>query len=646
MAAPTLTGTAAGTAQTTAIFIDVTMTVPADAELILVGFGGFSNGAAITVSSVQGDPTGTPYNIDDITQYAQRGTDQYAGIYGIDDQNVNWPGSGSVTIRVSLTGADSDRQLKAGICCVKDVDTTGTYVNGTQTGTNAASTPSMVVTSTTNALDFGCVGSYSADIGGGDDTVIYEEQNSTTSSSLYFWHEAGASSSNTVEGNASVAWAGVAVSIEGTSSGTTVNATTDALVITEYAANINAATGVDATTDALVITEYAATVALGGDTNVNATSVALAITEYTATIDSPLFAIADTFDGTGTLGSHWLNYQSSVQTVDRQSGYMEADVDDNTADVTLWYNTDRGRMDYQRVRFPTGAVPNEYIFYNIGVGPVGTPRDDLSYSANQFSFAGLIVHDATTSTNAYMFSVVGHRGTLAQSTIEIKSTVATGGGTSYVDDEGTDVFGTGVTHGDLAVELRNDGSAKFKYKDVSSSTWTYINSGTGLTPGAPTVPPDLGTGGDEVLVGFISYASGTTGIPWVGSADSFDVFEGTFRTVGLSITTYAASVSAAKNVPATSVPLVITEYSASISTSSTNVEATTGTLVITTYQSTLTFDVDVQASTASLNLAEYNATVAAQVPDFTIDNQATQTISTAYGSLKVYGNGENWFTLG
>ena len=65
------------------------------------------------------------------------------------------------------------------------------------------------------------------------------------------------------------------------------------------------------------------------------------------------------------------------------------------------------------------------------------------------------------------------------------------------------------------------------------------------------------------------------------------------------------------------------------------VEGTLGIIVGTDI--TLTGDV--------LTLTEGTIDVQAVAPDFTIDGQATQTITAAYGSLKVYGNGENWFSL-
>jgi riboflavin synthase alpha subunit len=65
--------------------------------------------------------------------------------------------------------------------------------------------------------------------------------------------------------------------------GTNVSATTDALIITEQAATVNAETNVSATTDALIITEQAATV--NAETNALATTDTLVISEQTADVN-------------------------------------------------------------------------------------------------------------------------------------------------------------------------------------------------------------------------------------------------------------------------------------------------------------------------------------------------------------------------
>lgn len=137
-------------------------------------------------------------------------------------------------------------------------------------------------------------------------------------------------------------------------------------------------------------------------------------------------------------------------------------------------------------------------------------------------------------------------------------------------------------------------------------------------------------------------------------------------TDSLTLTTFTASTGAATNVEASVDNLTLTEQQASVN-AATNVDTNIDSLTLTENQATVTLGVQVSASTANLTLTElqavikkdrnvlaskdtltltqYGATVVASAPDFTIDGSATKVISTAYGALKMYGNGENWFTI-
>lgn len=74
--------------------------------------------------------------------------------------------------------------------------------------------------------------------------------------------------------------------VKGTSasSGVTVNATTDALVLTENAATISYDINISAGVDTLTLTEYSSDVVYG--VNINATTAYLTLTEYSATVDT------------------------------------------------------------------------------------------------------------------------------------------------------------------------------------------------------------------------------------------------------------------------------------------------------------------------------------------------------------------------
>ena len=279
-----------------------------------------------------------------------------------------------------------------------------------------------------------------------------------------------------------------------------------------------------------------------GPETISINSGSLALTGSNIGTQPPF--VSDTFDGTGALGSHWLIQQSDpvpppyvVDNVQRQSGYFDGDVTDNTADRTEWFNTLSGLYHYQTVNFPTSGF-DEYIIRGVGVGPVANPLNDL-VSSGGFAFTGVMCHvDNGFSSLDYEFAVIGHRGgTVA--TVESKSTLA---GTSQVTDEGANVFtGTGVTHGDIRIRLHSDNTIEFAYSDLNADSWTLINSGTGDTPGTGAQKPTFGS---TVHIGMIIYAENSLEVPFTGSIDSFELVEnkieltsGSFALTGSNIDT-------------------------------------------------------------------------------------------------------------
>ena len=266
---------------------------------------------------------------------------------------------------------------------------------------------------------------------------------------------------------------------------------------------------------AITLSGFAPTIVVDEDISINVPVGSITLTGFVPEVLGAGF-VSDTFDGTGALGSHWSVFDNSgggVTGVGRVSDYFEGTVSDNTGNQTRWFNGEQGRFDYQTIKVPSSGV-DEYILTGAGVGPTANRLNNLPFLTNQFSFCGIMVHDNTLATATSMFAVIGHRGSSAQATIEIKGTTA---GTSDVTDEGTDVFtGTGVTHGDLAVEVDSSGVCKFKYRDLGGSTWTYINSGTGLVPSSFS----MGSSGTDFKIGIIGYASDVIGVPFKFTADS------------------------------------------------------------------------------------------------------------------------------
>lgn len=303
----------------------------------------------------------------------------------------------------------------------------------------------------------------------------------------------------------------------------------------------------------ITLTGQVPTLDLTGALVVNVPTGNISLTGQVPVISGPVGWVNDTFDGTGALGAHWSVYDDSaggVINVGRDTDYFEGRVDDNSSNRTRWFDTEQGRLDYQTVVVPSSGV-DEYILAGVGVGPVGDRLADLPFLPNQFSFCGLIVHDNVLTDQDYMFAVIGHRGSSDSSTIEIKGTTA---GVSDVTDEGGDVLGTGVTHGDLRVEIDSGGVAKFSYRSLGTTPWTYINVGnTGLVPSSFS----LGSPGTEFKLGIIGYASDTIGVPFLFTADSFTQTD--FNTIevptgSISLTGNAPTISVTNNVVASCPP--------------------------------------------------------------------------------------------
>jgi len=270
----------------------------------------------------------------------------------------------------------------------------------------------------------------------------------------------------------------------------------------------------------------------------------------------------DPFDGTGALDPKWLNYQAAaVPGVQRNAGFYRADITDNTSDVTLWFHGSTGRFDYQGVTFPLAGV-DEYVFNDVGIGPTSNPSANHVFASDAFNFCGIMIHNDSFSLPNYMFQVVGHRSFLAQSTLELKSTVD-GGSSMY--DVGTDAIGAGVTHCDMRVRLHSDGAVDFAYRAVGGGGWT-LPGGDGLTP---TPRPALGAAGDTVYLGLITYAQDTAGLPFAGTVDSVSTLAGG---TAVPLSGAAVSLATAAGVITTSMP--ITGSAASITNANGALSAT------------------------------------------------------------------------
>lgn len=394
MARPTPIGTPVTAGGTNISQQDVTFTPPVGCTAILLEFGGFQN-ATLSLTSVQGDPTGTPYNINDLTQSVFRANQQYAGLYGIFDSNANWPGTGSsVTVRVTLSGTAASLRVTAHF--LQGTPSSGQVNSSTNSSSSSGSVSLSLSTSSSNAIDVGVCATYSADVNGGsDDTQISYFDGDTGDASVYVWTEDGVDSSNTVEpGSATVAWAGCAASIEGTAgSDTDVSASVDALTLTEYAASIGVDVSVAAAVANLTLTAFAAS--LASDTNIDASTDSLSLTENAADIAYDVGITSSVVDLTLT------EYQASITS--------DTNVSAATDSLTLTENAASISFD---VNVSAGLDQLTVTTYSVGLGQdidVSASTDALTLT----EFASSIAYDVNVTTSVDGLSLTEYQASIA-----------------------------------------------------------------------------------------------------------------------------------------------------------------------------------------------------------------------------------------
>lgn len=218
----------------------------------------------------------------------------------------------------------------------------------------------------------------------------------------------------------------------------------------------------------------------------------------------------DDFAGSGPLEGWTTNNASALPDVARVDGRYRASVTDNTGNRTLHFHADQGRLDARPVAFPFDIVVR-----NVGIGTPGDSQTAPSPAGDPYVFAGVQVHvpDLDEATSSHV--VVGHRGGV-HFTIEGKNTVA---GSSSVNDDGFGVLPDG--RADIRIVGNADRTLTVYWQTPnldpqgSPDDWNLYR-GSGALPGAaPSYP-------DTVYVGLITYAYGSTGLPFVGTADGVE----------------------------------------------------------------------------------------------------------------------------
>jgi len=219
----------------------------------------------------------------------------------------------------------------------------------------------------------------------------------------------------------------------------------------------------------------------------------------------------DLFDGNGALIGYTVNNESDLPDVARVDGRYRANLTDNSGNKTLHYNDVQGRLDAKLVSFPF-----EIIVRNIGIGTQADSQiAPIPTNSQYYIFAGIQVHVPDLSSKNSSHLVVGHRGSKTF-TVEGKNTV---NGSSSVDDAGQGVAPLG--RADLRIVGNTDRSLTLYWQVPTSNqvdNW-QLYRGDGVLPGStPSYP-------SSVYVGLITYAQGSTGVPFVGTADSFEIIQ-------------------------------------------------------------------------------------------------------------------------
>lgn len=275
-----------------------------------------------------------------------------------------------------------------------------------------------------------------------------------------------------------------------------------------------ALSGQDATFGQSIIADQGSVASTGQDTGllvdrlVAADSGAVAVTGQ----DANLVAVSDLeddFGGSGGLTGYTTVNESSLPDVTQANGRYLAELDDNTADVTTHFDADYGRFDYRNTTFPF-----DITIRNIGIGVSAAATQTsptIGGGDDPYNFAGMqINNDPSSPTDLYQHFVVGFRGSTSFAgsgrTIEGKTTVS---GSSSVNDIGTNAIAG--TRADLRIQGSASKVITFSWSEPGAETWS-----------THTMPGSAPSWSDTVAIGPVTYAFGTDGVPFVGTADSIE----------------------------------------------------------------------------------------------------------------------------
>lgn len=211
---PTPIGTAVSNFTDPSNGVTLAITIPAGASAVLCLNGGFQNE---TINSVTLDGNA----MEEIIQGAN-GTNQFGGLYYMDDADVNWPGTGTFNIVTAWSGGDQHHVLAT---CFQDVDTTTAGYRTAVEASGNADDPSVSLTGMTASTDtmiYGAAFYENESAAPTTGTLIAEIDNGASASNSIFTYDnapGGASDSIGITTDAAVDhWSG-AVALIGTSGG-------------------------------------------------------------------------------------------------------------------------------------------------------------------------------------------------------------------------------------------------------------------------------------------------------------------------------------------------------------------------------------------------------------------------------------------
>ena len=223
----------------------------------------------------------------------------------------------------------------------------------------------------------------------------------------------------------------------------------------------------------------------------------------------------DTFKINGPLKGYTTNNPEVVK-VSAKDGRYFAPIYDNSNEKTLHFNQYQGRLDAQLISFPFTLIAR-----NIGIGTLENSQEMPAIDGAPYIFAGVQVHTKALEERNSAHVVVGHRGQ-TYNTVEGKHTV---NGKSWVTDVGVNK----ALHGraDLMIQGLPDKTLRVFWQPATTDSGPRTKDRWIAYAGHGKLPGESPVFTEEVYVGLITYAFQDQGLPFVGTADQFQIFKPT-----------------------------------------------------------------------------------------------------------------------